>query len=78
MKKEGFLVNEIDGLVERILNQHLEEIRNVVVNTILYETADVILDVIYREINSGKIRLEGVLRKEDVYKAIHDKFENIK
>lgn len=76
MKNGGFPMNELEKAISRILNENMEELKNIVVDTILFEVADMVLECVYQEARKGNIRVEGVLMREDLHKAVKERIEN--
>lgn len=64
----------LDQMVSEIFDPHVFKIKEHIVNQILEDVVDTVLDRIYAEVNIGKIRLEGVLNKDEIFKAVIEKF----
>ena len=68
---------KLDKLLKDILLPYHEAIKNCIVDELLEETIDIVLECIYKDINDGKIRLEGVLDKEQIYDKVIE-YMNVK
>lgn len=64
----------LDKMVSEIFNPHVFKIKEHIVNEILEDTVDTVLECIYKEINEGKIRLDGVLNKDAIVQAVISRF----
>ncbi len=65
----------LDELIGGIFKPHHEEIKNYIVKDILGDMVDIVLEIIYADINMGKIRLEGILDKDEIFKQVVKKMK---
>jgi hypothetical protein len=52
---------DLNDLIGEILDPHAEKIKMCVVDQLLEETITIVVQCMYKQINDGKIRIEGVL-----------------
>ncbi len=57
----------IDELIGEIMDPHIDQIKQCVVDNVLEETINIVLECIAKDINLGKIRMEGLLDKDNIY-----------
>ena len=65
----------LDKLVSDIFVPHHEEVKDYIVRDILGDIIDIVLDRIYSDVNSGKIRIEGVLSKDQIFADVIKKMK---
>jgi hypothetical protein len=65
----------LDELVSDIFKPHHEQIKTYIVKQILEDVVDIVLERIYADINMGKIRLEGILDKDAIFKQVIEKMK---
>ena len=57
----------IDDLIGNIMDAHVAEIKQCVVDNILEETIGIVLECIAKDVATGKIRMEGLLDRDSIY-----------
>lgn len=62
----------LDDLMGELLDPHAEKIKRCIADNLLEETIGVVLECIANEVQSGKIRMEGVLDRDAIMERCMD------